>query len=147
MKTVTALNGIIIFGLFLYLVSFLMPAYSINYNFYGYECAYIAFAITFGGDIDAGIITQVLTRAHFFLLGLHNVILLTCLLLSKKIIRGNYSWLLNVFIISALNTILFFFYNHYSAETMNEVLRIGYYVWVLSSLMILVPLIWQKLIK
>ncbi|MGF1671636.1 MAG: hypothetical protein ACFCU6_14415 [Balneolaceae bacterium] len=148
MKPKSASSVIIIIGLILFLISFLLPAYSVNSKiFYGYECAYIAPVLAISGDLEGGFAIQLLTRAHFLLLGLHNVILLICLLLSKKIMSVNYSWVLNLFVISTLNTILFFFYVHYSDQTMNEVLRIGYYVWIISSLLVLVPLIWQKLIK
>lgn len=139
-KTVASHRLIIGIGLMLYLISFLLPAYSFNYNFYGYECAYIAFGIALDGDIEGGFITQILTRFHFLLLGLHNVILVTCLFLSKNLVRENYKWLLYLLVFSTLNIILFFFYNHFSDETMKEVLRIGYYVWVLSTMIILLHL-------
>lgn len=144
-KTVTSPRLIIGIGLILYLISFLLPAYSFNYNFfYGYECAYIVFGIALDGDIEGGFITQILTRSHFFLLGLHNLILVTCLFLSKNIVKKNYMWLSYLLVFSTLNIILFFFYNYFSDETMNEVLRSGYYVWVLSTMMILLHLNWQS---
>jgi len=144
-KPIAESKMIIIIGLILYLISFLLPAYSVNSKlFYGYECAYIAPAILISGDVDGGMAAQLLTRIHFFLLGLHNLILPLCLLLFRKIVAGNYAWVLTLFMFSSVNTILFFFYNNYMMSEMNENIEIGYYIWVLSGLMILISLVYQK---
>ena len=135
-------------GLLLFLISFLFPAYMVSRKiFYGYQCAYISPALAVSGDIEGGIATHLLTRFHFFLLGLHNGILPICLLMSNKIINGKHTWVLNLFVISTLNTILFFFYNHFMVSKTNEDLQIGYYLWVLSSIIILIHLIWQKRVE
>ncbi len=138
------LRVVIYSGLTLYLLSFILPAYSMTYNFYGYECAYIAFGITIGGDIDGGLFIQLISRFHYLLLGLHNLILPLCIFLSGKIITGKYRGLLYLFVVSTLNVILFFFYNQFSVELSGEVLRAGYYAWVISSLVILVTIIWYR---
>jgi len=131
-------------GLTIYAASFFFPAYSFTYNFYGYECAYITFGITIGGDIEAGFFIQFITRVHFLLLGLHNLILPLCVILLSKIIIGKYRWLLYLFVVSTLNAILFFFYNQFSAELSGEVLRAGYYAWAFSSLVILATIVWYR---
>jgi hypothetical protein len=131
-------------GLILFLISFLLPAYSTKYNFYGYECAYLVFGITIGGDIEAEFFIQFITRVHFLLLGLHNLILPLCVILLSKIIIGKYRWLLYLFVVSTLNAILFFFYNQFSAELSGEVLRAGYYAWAFSSLVILATIVWYR---
>jgi len=131
------------FSALIYLLSFFLPAYSTRLNLFGYECAYIAFGLVFDAnvDIDGGFLFQLLTKGHFLLLGLHNVIVPVCLMLYKKIAAGHFRWLVNILAISILNTILFFFYNYFD-EQMGEVLLYGYYVWVFASLMILITLKW-----
>src|SRR6056297_21316 len=83
------------FSALTYLLSFFLPAYSERLNLLGYECAYIAFAILFDANvnIDGGLFLQLLRKAHFLLLGLHNVIVPVCLMLYKKITGGYYRWL------------------------------------------------------
>jgi len=126
------------FSALTYLLSFFLPAYSERLNLLGYECAYIAFAILFDANvnIDGGFFVQLLTKGHFLLLGLHNVIVPVCLLLCKKIAEGYYRWLANILAVSTLNTILFFFYNYFNEEIAGEELLAGYYLWVFSSVLI-----------
>lgn len=133
------------FSTLTYLLSFFLPAYSERLNLYGYECAYIAFAILFDANvnIDGGFFVQLLTKGHFLLLGLHNVIVPVCLLLCKKIADGYYRWLANILAISTLNTILFFFYNYFNEEITGEELMAGYYFWIFSSVLIYVLLKWK----
>jgi len=133
------------FSALIYLLSFFLPAYSERLNLHGYECACIAFAILFDANvtIDGGFFAELLTKGHFLLLGLHNVIVPVCLLLFKKIADGYYRWLANILAISTLNTILFFFYNYLSEEFAGEELLAGYYIWVFSSVLIYVLLKWK----
>jgi hypothetical protein len=132
-------------GLFLFLISFMLPAYVVSSKlFYGYQCAYIAPAIAASGNMEGGILAQILTRIHYSFLGLHNVLLPLNLLLFKKKIDSNYPWVMNLFILSVFNTILFFFYNHFVLSVANEELRVGYYVWVLSGIIIMTVQIWKK---
>jgi|GEM_PF-3622955 len=145
MKPITGLKITITIGLGLFFASFLLPAYSLNSKiFYGYQCAYIAPGAAISGSLDGGIIAQFFTRVHYFFLGLHNVILLVGLLVTKKIVRGKYAWVLYFLFITTLNAIGFFFYNHFVDSVMKEVLHIGYYVWIVSSMLILISLIVQK---
>lgn len=80
MKTISWPKIAINIGLLLFLISFMLPANALSSKlFYGYQCAYISPAIAVSGDIEGGILAQILTRIHFFLLGLHNVLLpLSC---------------------------------------------------------------------
>jgi len=129
----------------IYLLSFFLPSYSTRLNLFGYECAYIAFAIVFDANVDIKreFIVQLLTKGHFLLLGLHNVIVPVCLLFCKKIAAGNFRWLATMLAISTLNTILFFFYNYFSEEMAGEELLVGYYFWVFSSVLIYALLKWK----
>lgn len=141
-------NGIrllLAFSALLYILSFFLPAYSIRLNLWGYECAYIAFGIAISTDINinGGLFTQILTRGHFFLLGLHNIIVLACLFHFKKITAGYSRWLVNIFSFSILNTILFFFYNYFNDQMSSEPILTGYYVWVYASLAVLITLKWK----
>lgn len=125
-----------------YLLSFFLPAYSTRLNLSGYECAYIAFAVVFDANvgIDGGFLVQLLTKVHFLLLGLHNVIVPVCLMLYKKMTAGHFRWLINILAITIPNTIIFFFYNYFGEQIANEELLLGYYVWVCASVLIYVLL-------
>jgi len=147
MKPPTRPKILILTGLLLFLISFLLPAYSVNSKlFYGYQCAYIAPAVAISGSLDGGIIMKFLIRGHYVILGLHNVILPVYILLTEKYFGGKYNWVLYFLVITTMNTIGFFFYTHFNSSR-DDVLYIGYYVWVVSSVMILIPLMYQKQIQ
>lgn len=139
LKLLFAFSGLI------YVLSFFMPAYSSRLNLSGYECAYIAIAFLFDANVDfkGGFFVQLLTKGHFLLLGLHNVIVPVCLLLYKKIAACHFRWVVNLLAISTLNTILFFFYNYFGEEMNGEELLAGYYFWIFASVLTYVLLKWK----
>jgi hypothetical protein len=124
-------------GFFLFLISMILPAFSEQYNFYGFQTAIIALIAPFSSGWDSNVFYELFFRSHLLLLGLHNIILPVTMFMFHKIRSGAYKWLAVLFLISFLNTILFFFLNWFSAD--HEKLLMGYYVWVSASLLILFP--------
>jgi len=102
----------------------ILPAYSEQFNAYGFQTAIVALAGPFSAGWDSNIFHELFYRGHVLLLGLHNFILPATMLLFHKIKTGTYSWLAVLFLISILNTILFFFLNWFSVD--HEKLLIGY---------------------
>ena len=130
-------RSLFITGFFLFLFSMILPAYSEQFNAYGFQAAIVALGGPFSAGWDSNIFQELFYRGHLLFLGLHNIILPATMIFFHKIRSGAYKWLAVLFLISFLNTILFFFLNWFSAD--HEKLLIGYYVWVLASLLILFP--------
>lgn len=124
-------------GFFLFLISMILPAFSEQYNVYGYQTAVVALTAPFSTGWDANFLQQLFNRTHLLFLGLHNIILPATMFLFHKIRQGGYRWLAVLYLLSLLNTILFFFVNWFSIDY--EKLLIGYYVWVLAGLLVAYP--------
>ncbi len=134
-------RALFISGFFLFLFSMILPAYSEQINAYGFQAVIVALAGPFSAGWDSNIFHELFYRGHLLLLGLHNFILPATMFLFHKIKTGTYRWLALLFLISFLNTILFFFLNWFSAD--HEKLLIGYYVWVLAGLLVAYPVLVQ----
>lgn len=128
-----------IIGLFIFLISFILPAFSERFNVYGFQTALIAFALPFQEGFEENIISQFFYRLHILFLAVHNILLPVVVILSNKLLNGKYPGLVKWYLFSTLNTMAFFFVNFYSVDY--EVLLVGYYVWVAASVCIAIPLI------
>jgi len=138
-------NILFIAGLVLFLISFILPAFSDRFNVYGYQAAVMAFALPFQGGLFDDFFIQILYRIHFLLLAIHNILLPVVVFLSAGLLAGKRQWLIKLYLLTTLNVLAFYVVNLYSPDY--EVLLVGYYVWAVASVCVAVPFVYKQLRK